>query len=107
KVEPAEAQRAFAGIDQPHDHAGERGLAAAGLADHAEGFARVKREGDAVHRVYLLLHAAEQSAAYREALGEVFDLEQRRGLGRWRALKHGRPPRRGPNASRPRDAPTP
>lgn len=47
-IAPAVADRAAVRAFEADEHAGERGLAAAGLADDAEHLARVQIEADAV-----------------------------------------------------------
>ena len=65
------------GIEQAHDAARHRRLAAARLADDAERLAAVDGEGDAVHRLHggdLLLE--DDPAGDREVLLQVLDDEQ-------------------------------
>src|SRR5207302_3209623 len=64
-------------VEQAHDTACHRRLAAAGLADDAEGLALLHAEADPVdglHRRDLLLE--DDSARDREVLDEVVDDEQ-------------------------------
>ena len=58
------------------DGAGGRGLAAAGLADEAEGLALLDLEVDAVDRVDVALLAAQEAAPEGEVHLEVLDVEQ-------------------------------
>jgi hypothetical protein len=73
----AEADRAARGLEQLHDAARHRRLAAAGLADDAERLALAQREGDAVdglHRGDFLLE--DDPAGDGEVLLEVLDDEE-------------------------------
>ena len=75
-VAAAEDDLSAGGIEQPHDAARERGLAAAGLADDAERLAFVQRQRDAVdrlHRSDLLLE--DDPASNGEVLLDVLDDE--------------------------------
>ena len=74
---PSKVICAVGRVEQPHDAAGERGLAAAGLADDAERLALLDAEGDAVDR----LHGADRlleddPARDREVLLDVLDDEE-------------------------------
>src|SRR5205823_4024492 len=76
-VTAAEDDLAAGRIEQPHDAARKRRLAAAGLADDAECLPLVQRERDAVdgfHRRDLLLE--DDPARDREVLLDVLDDEQ-------------------------------
>ena len=83
----AEADRAAGRRHHVQDHAGERGLAAARLADDGEDLrpAGVEREADVVDRLEV---PARQEPADRVGLADMIDLEQRarswRRLGRRR-----------------------
>src|SRR6266404_2632757 len=64
-------------VEEPHDAARERGLAAARFADDAQRLALVQRQGNAVDRLHgrdLLLE--DDSAGDREVLLDVLDDEQ-------------------------------
>src|SRR5215813_6839980 len=63
-------------------HLGRRGLAAARLADYAEGLAGVDREGDVVYGANDRHLSREQAALHREVLHEVLGFEDRSGHGR-------------------------
>ena len=67
-------------VDARHESR-ERGLAAAGLADHADGFARHDVEIDAIDRLHDLRLAEQILARQRKVLDEPAHAEQRR-LGR-------------------------
>ena len=71
-----EADLAAAGLDQPQDAAARGGLAATGLAHHAQGFASGNAEADAVHGVHAVDFTAEQSPLDREIFGQALDLQQ-------------------------------
>ena len=60
------------------DELGGRGLAAAGLAHHAQRATRVDRERHAVHGAHGALDAGKQSAPKREVLREVSRFDHRR-----------------------------
>ena len=76
-VPALERDRAGGRVEQPHDAARHRRLAAAGLADDAERLAAVEREADVVHGLDgrdLLLE--DDPARDREVLRQVLDLEK-------------------------------
>src|SRR5207248_5497033 len=76
-VAAAEDDLAARRIEQPHDAARERRLAAAGFADDSQRLALVEREGDAVDRLHsrdLLLE--DDPAGDREVLLHVLDDEE-------------------------------
>jgi hypothetical protein len=71
-----EAQRAAGGVDQPHQRADQRRLAAARLAHHAEGLALEQVERHVVDRVHVPDRALDEHAgAHREQDLEVAGLE--------------------------------
>jgi hypothetical protein len=59
------------GLDQPQDRPARRRLAAAGLADDAEGLARADLEADAVDRAHGHGGGARQAAAGGEVLAQA------------------------------------
>ena len=61
------------GVIQPDDGAPQRGLAAAGLADEAQGLAPVDGEGDGLDRLHV--PGPEHPRLHREVLAEVLDLD--------------------------------
>ena len=64
-------------VVQPHDAAGQRGLAAAGLADQAEGLPAADLETDSLHGVHeVALPPEELAGAHREVLDDVLDAQQ-------------------------------
>ena len=78
-VVAAEAQRSARRLEQPHEHAAERRLAAARLADDAERLAATHFERDAVDRVHDLgLRSLQRARSHREVLDEIDRLEQDR-----------------------------
>ena len=62
-----------------HQQSRGRRLAATGLADDAEGLARLQLKGNAIDGLHDGLGAAEQSALEGKMLGEVFDDQKRLG----------------------------
>ena len=73
-----EPDLAVGGVEQPHRHARERALAAAGLADQTERLARIDLEVDAVDRVHradLLLE--DDAARDREVLLDALQPKER------------------------------
>ncbi len=75
----AEPDRAGIRLRQPHDHAAERRLAGAGLADHRQRFALMQRQRDAVGRDHFA-GRLEPAALDAKSLAQVHDVEQRRGV---------------------------
>ena len=73
----AEEDLAGGGVYRPDYAPCGGGLAAAGLADDAEGLALVDVEAHAVDGLHLAADAPYQAPAEREELAEVFDLQQR------------------------------
>ena len=83
---PSKLHGALVRTLQHQQCAGQRGLAAAGLADQAEGLAALEVEGDAVERAQPLL----AGVGHAERLAQVADLEQvlRHSItssGKWQA----------------------
>ncbi len=76
-VAPAEHDPAAGRLDQAEDRAPGGGLAAAALADQAERLLAPERERDAVHRLHLRDHLAQQALADGEMLLQVGDRQQR------------------------------
>ena len=71
---------AVRGRQQSHDHAGDRGLARAGLADERKGFPFGNGEGDSVDRFQILLlaafqHPIEPGLGDVELTAQVFDFD--------------------------------
>jgi hypothetical protein len=66
-----EADAPAGGVEQAHDRAAGRRLAAAGLADEPEGLPGLDREADPVDGLHRADLALEQPAADREVLDEV------------------------------------
>src|SRR5690242_21312871 len=77
-VVAVEADRSGCRLVQANEQAAEGRLAAAGLADDAEGLAAPHVERHVVDRVHDLAAAAEGRRLEREVLDEVARLEQRR-----------------------------
>ena len=69
-----------------HQQPGRRRLAAAGLADDAEGFARLHIEGHVVDGLHDGLGPVEQPALEREMLGQVLVSSGRLAIGLRRYL---------------------
>jgi hypothetical protein len=77
-VPPLETRGAAGRRFEPHEHLREGGLAAAGLADHAERLPLLEFEGDAVDRTHVPDGVLEQHThPHREVLDQVANLENR------------------------------
>jgi hypothetical protein len=74
----AERDAALGRLDQPHERARQRRLAAARLADEPERLALDELERDVVYRVDVAGRAVEQALADREVLLDVLGGQQRR-----------------------------
>ena len=85
-VEAVEADLALVGLDQPHQAAGERGLAAARFADDAERLAARDCEAHAVQRMHdrnrLAGEPPRQALAHAEMLDEAGHLQEGRSRRR-------------------------
>ncbi len=77
------------GVDA-EQRAAERGLARAALADHADGFALVDGETDAIDGLEVGGGLAEDADVEREMQRQVADLGDRRFLGRTRGARRRR-----------------
>jgi len=79
KVAAFEEEFAGVGFDEAEDHAGESGLAAAGLANDGEGFAGEDGKGDVVHggEARAAGRVGEESAGAAIGFAESADLEER------------------------------
>src|SRR5438874_11488106 len=81
-VAPAEDDLAARRIEEPHDAARERRLAAARLAHDPQRLSFVEREGDAVHGLHRGdLPLEDDPTGDREMLLHVLDHEQLLALG--------------------------
>jgi hypothetical protein len=78
EVDPIEPDRTGGRIDQPQQQAPDGRLAAARLADEAEGLAAPDVERHAVDGLHLADRALQDAAPDREVLDEVVDLDERR-----------------------------
>ncbi len=81
-VVAAELNGARRRLDQTQDEPSDGRLAAAALADEAEGFCRADGEADPVHRAHMPDRPLQQALSHGEVLLEAADLEHRRGGGR-------------------------
>src|SRR6185369_11682003 len=72
-----EADVAGGRLEQPHDAAAERRLAAAGLADQAERLALGDAQRDVVHGMHAGDLAREHALPDREVLLQALDLDER------------------------------
>ena len=63
-------------LDQPHDGAAQRRLAATALAHQPQRFARRDAEAHVVHRLHVRTHAAEHPVLHREMDFQVLDFEE-------------------------------
>ena len=82
---PSKRDRPGRRLDEAQQQPPDRGLAAARLADQAQGLAATDLEADAVDRLDLADGALEDAAADREVLDEVAHLDERdAGAGRAR-----------------------
>ena len=107
EVGAVQGDRTGVGPVQAHQQAAEGGLAAAGLADQAEGLAAAECQGDLGHRVHDALPAARHAAAaHRELPYQPPRFEQRRiggvpaGTGSAGVRRGGGPRRRPGGAGR-------
>ena len=71
-----ESHLAIAGLDQAQDATARGGLAATGLAHHAQGFPGSNAEADAVHGMHSVNFTAEQPPLDREVFGQALDLQK-------------------------------
>ena len=71
---PVEDDAAAVRLDEVHEEARRRRLAASGFADDAEGLAALNDEGDVVDGLHDGARAADEATLQREMLGEVLDL---------------------------------
>ncbi len=89
-VHPLELHAAAGRFEQPGDQPAHCRLAAAGLADHAQGLPGVHREADPVDRLHGPVDPLEQALADGEVLLQPGDPQQRLALGRRCRLRHRR-----------------
>src|SRR5258705_7626819 len=80
-IQAIKADAATGRLDEAQDAARHRRLAAAGLADKAEGFPDANREADAIHGMHGADLATEDAASHRIVLDQVRYLEQGARLG--------------------------
>jgi len=74
---PLEGDLAGRRLEQPHDRAAERRLAAARLAHEAERLPRLHREADVVDGVHARNLALQHALPDRKVLLDVLDLDKR------------------------------
>src|SRR5262249_40737875 len=72
---------ALAGIDEAQHRAAERGLAATGLPDDAQGLAGLEIEADTIDRTHMAERPRDDAALEREMDLEVLDRKERVAVG--------------------------